>query len=179
MAKPMRVGFLGLFGSARRLACALVLAFGLAAQSAADAGPSIQAVRLGIINYLGEALDPVYIAQGWAGNVGPRAYSSGTCCLSVPREWKPGMTLRVEWNSDSMYLRGEKRLVGVDAPVLPYEPFHDGYIWAVFLPGGEVYVQPSRARPGAKGFLQGLPAPHEKPTEADFQAFVERNKRKD
>ncbi|VFR54974.1 hypothetical protein BRI6_0831 [plant metagenome] len=138
--------------------------------------PDTIAVRLGIINYLGEGLSPVSIAGAWAGNARARSYSSGTCCVSVPRQWKPGMTLRVEWNSDSMYLRGEKKLVGVDAPVLPYEPFHDGYVWAVFLPGGEVFVQPWGGAPGAEGFLQGLPAPHEKPTEADFRAFIERNK---
>ncbi|VFR26054.1 hypothetical protein ANT2_0772 [plant metagenome] len=86
------------------------------------------------------------------------------------------MTMRVEWNSDSMHLRGEKKLVGVDAPVLPYAPFHDGYAWAVFLAGGQVFVQPWGGGPGLEGFLQGLPAPHENPSDADFQAFIERNK---
>lgn len=164
-------------------ACAMALAFGLAKQAkgadgSAQAGapaPTIQAVRLGIINYLGEPLSPVFIDEGWAGNVGPRAYSSGTCCLSIPQHWQPGMTMKVEWRSDSMYLRGERALVRVDAPVLPYESFSDGYVWAVFLPGGEVFVQPWGGGPGLEGFLQGLPAPHEKPTEADFRAFIKRN----
>lgn len=136
--------------------------------------PETLGVRLGIINYLGESLDPVSIDQTWAGNARPRSYSSGTCCVSIATQWKPGMTMRVAWNSDSMFKRGDKQLVARDVPILPFEPFHDGYLWAVFLPGGEVYLQPAAARPGAAGFLQGLPPPGEE-TAADLRRFIERN----
>lgn len=136
--------------------------------------PERLGVRLGIVNYLGEALDPVSIDQVWAGNARPRSYSSGTCCVSIATRWTPGMTMRVAWNSDSMFRRGDKRLVAREVPVLPFEPFHDGFIWAVFLPGGEVYLQPAAARPGAEGFLQGLPQPGDE-TPADLRRFIENN----
>lgn len=54
--------------------------------------------------------------------------------------------MRVERRTDAMFKRGEEPMRVRDAPVLPYEPFHDGYIRAVFLPGGEVYLQPATAR---------------------------------
>lgn len=136
--------------------------------------PDTLGVRLGIINYLDEGVAPVYIDQGWAAGVRGHAYTSGTCCVSIPTQWKPGMTMRVEWRTDAMFKRGEKQMMSRDAPILPFEPFHDGYIWAVFLPGGEVYLQPSAARPGAEGFLQGLPPPGNE-TAADLRRFVEKN----
>lgn len=139
--------------------------------------PETLAVRLGVINYLDEAVAPVYINQGWAAGVRAHAYSSGTCCVSIPSKWRPGLTMRVEWNTDSMFLRGEHELLVRDVPVLPYEPFHDGYVWAVFLPGGEVRVQPSRSRPGAEGFLQGLPEPGVA-TEAELKQFIEKTQPK-
>lgn len=134
--------------------------------------PETLGVRLGIINYLDEGLAPVYINQSWAGGVRGRAYTSGTCCVSIPSQWKPGMTMRIEWNSDSMFERGENDLAARDAPVLPYPPFHSGYAWAIFLPGGEVRVQPGPTRPGAPDFLQGLPEPGEA-TEAELRQFIE------
>ncbi|HGN0626965.1 hypothetical protein [Achromobacter xylosoxidans] len=64
--------------------------------------------------------------------------------------------------------------VAREVPILPFEPFHDGFIWAVFLPGGEVYLQPEAACPGSEGFLQGLPQQGvEAP--ADLQRFIEHN----
>ncbi|CAB3743875.1 hypothetical protein LMG3458_06191 [Achromobacter deleyi] len=146
-----------------------------AAQSAPV--PETLDVRLGIINYLDEGLDPVFINQGWAGNARLRSYSSGTCCVSIPTKWKPGMTMRVQWRSDSMFKRGEKEMMTRDAPVLPYQPFHDGYVWAVFLPGGEVRLQPSDYGPGGPGFLQGLPQPGEA-TEAELKQFIEKTQPK-
>ncbi len=136
--------------------------------------PETLGVRLGIINYLGEGLDPVYINQGWAGNARPRSHSSGTCCVAIPTQWQPGMTMRIEWRTDSMFKRGETQLMVRDAPVLPYEPFHDGYAWAVFLPGGEIFVQPSDYGPGGPGFLQGLPQPADA-TEADLKRFLDKH----
>lgn len=144
------------------------------ARAQAEPIPETLGVRLGIINYLSEGVAPVYINQGWAAGVRGHAYTSGTCCVSIPTQWKPGMTMRVEWRTDTMFERGEKQMVSRDAPILPFEPFHDGYIWAVFLPGGEVYLQPSAARPGAEGFLQGLPPPGQE-TAADLRRFVEKN----
>ncbi|MGH8818767.1 MAG: DUF3304 domain-containing protein, partial [Achromobacter pestifer] len=137
--------------------------------------PETIALRLGVINYLDEGLAPVYINQGWASGVQAHAYTSGTCCISLPSQWKPGMTMRIEWSSDSMFRRGDNELAVRDAPVLPYEPFHSGYAWAIFLPGGEVRVQPSPAGPGAAGFLQGLPEPGEA-SPAQLQQFIEKTK---
>ncbi|MFY0478131.1 DUF3304 domain-containing protein [Achromobacter marplatensis] len=158
----------------------LVIAYALdcgAVQAQPMPIPETIAVRLGIINYLDEGLAPVYINQSWAGGVRGRAYTSGTCCVSIPSQWKPGMTMRIEWNSDSMFERGENDLAARDAPVLPYPPFHSGYAWAIFLPGGEMRVQPGPTRPGAPDFLQGLPEPGEA-TEVELRSFIERTRPK-
>ncbi|WP_183006300.1 DUF3304 domain-containing protein [Achromobacter sp. UMC71] len=139
--------------------------------------PATLGVRLGIINYLDEGLSPVFINRAWAGSARAQAYTSSTCCIAIATQWKPGMTMRVEWNSDSMFYRGENDLLVRDVPVMPYEPFHDGYVWAIFLPGGEVRLQPSRSRPGAEGFLLGLPPPGEA-TEAQLKQFTEKTQPK-
>jgi len=139
--------------------------------------PETIALRLGIVNYLGEGLSPVYINQGWAGSVRSQAYTSSTCCVSVPKKWVPGMTMRVEWNSDSMFERGQNALMVRDAPVLPYDISYSGYAWAVFLPSGEIFVQPSASGPGAEGFMNGLPEPG-KATEAELKQFIEKTQPK-
>ncbi|MBB1627864.1 DUF3304 domain-containing protein [Achromobacter sp. UMC71] len=139
--------------------------------------PETLAVRLGIVNYLDEGLSPVFINQAWAGTARAQAYTSSTCCVSLPREWVPGMTMRVEWNSDSMFERGQDALAVRDAPVLPYDISYSGYAWAIFLPGGEVRVQPSASRPDAADFLPGLPPPGEA-TEAQLKQFIEKTQPK-
>ncbi|CUI38450.1 hypothetical protein L7Q78_09480 [Achromobacter xylosoxidans] len=56
--------------------------------------PARLGVRLGLVNYLGEALDPVSIDLVWARNSRSRSYSSGTCRVSIAPRWTPGMTMR-------------------------------------------------------------------------------------
>lgn len=138
--------------------------------------PSVISARLSVINYLNEGIAPLFINEQWASGARKRSYSSGTCCVAIPSQWQPGMTMKVSWSTDTLFHQDPDALIERDAPVLPYKPFYSGYVWAVILPGGEVFLQPSNGGPGLAGFLQGLPAPHENPSVADFRAFIERNK---
>ncbi len=69
------------------------------------------------------------------------------------------MKMLVSWAASSMYTGDEKPdLVHREVEVPPCEPFSDGYVWAIFLPGGIVRVQPAPGLPGSDGFPP-LPRP--------------------
>lgn len=83
--------------------------------------------------------------------------------------------MTVSWSTDTLYLQGDKTLRVREAPVLPYEPFYDGFVWVVFLPSGDVFLQPAGGGPGMEGFMQGLPEPG-KASEEEMRQFAERNR---
>lgn len=137
--------------------------------------PAVISARLGTINYLNEGIAPLFINEQWASGARKLSYSTGTCCVAIPSQWQPGMTMKVSWSTDTLFHQDRDALIERDAPVLPYKPFYSGYVWAVILPGGEVFVQPSNGEPGLEGFLQGLPRPGVA-NEKDLEAFVARNR---
>lgn len=60
--------------------------------------------------YLGGDLDGVnhtsaainrFSVNGYGGaNISPYGYGGGMCCVMLPRVWRPGLVMKVEWESD-------------------------------------------------------------------------------
>ncbi len=103
--------------------------------------------------------------------IGPYQGGGGGCCYSVPSQWKPGMTVRVDWETgvggskgfpgfgdDAKYLAWEKKMKSQNkqhskiVPVPDYTGQETCGITVHFLPCDEVKVTTSCANYGRPGY---------------------------
>ena len=90
------------------------------------------------------------------------------CCVTLPRQWQPGMELVVrtkdgtraksarEWSLEKMPTIQHR------VPVPPYTPRDMGTVWVQLLPGGKVVLVVSRYdpdHPSWPGEVKGWPVP--------------------
>ncbi|MGQ7816331.1 DUF3304 domain-containing protein [Metapseudomonas furukawaii] len=71
---------------------------------------SLAGCSLGESEYLGGNLNGVnhtsaainyFKVNGYGGpNISPHGYGGGMCCVMLPREWRPGLMMKVEWETD-------------------------------------------------------------------------------
>ncbi|MCY1302478.1 hypothetical protein D9M70_521340 [compost metagenome] len=71
---------------------------------------SLAGCSLGEPEYLGGNLNGVnhtsaainyFTVNGYGGpNISPHGYGGGMCCAMLPREWRPGLLMKVEWETD-------------------------------------------------------------------------------
>jgi len=130
------------FSGLRQFACFLALVgAGCAVQSSAGA------MELVGINYTDQYV-ALYTVNGYAGaNILP--HSGGgkfVCCISVPREWKPGMTVTVKWTHDRNADPIPWKTQVVEVP--QYRPEDRGVFAVHFLPNDEVKVLVTRITVG-------------------------------
>jgi len=98
-------------------------------------------------NYTDEHVE-AFTVNGYPGpNIYP--HSGGgkfVCCISVPREWKPGMTVTVKWTDDrnANPIPWKTRVVEVPA----YTPEDISRFAVHFFSGGEVKVLVTTKGPG-------------------------------
>ncbi|WP_237741908.1 DUF3304 domain-containing protein [Herbaspirillum rubrisubalbicans] len=67
------------------------------------------------------------------------------CCLKLPKKWKPGMQVRVEWQKSNKKMTEETMRIKV-MEIPEYDEAGDLYV--AFYPGDEVEVVVSWAEPG-------------------------------
>ncbi|HDR9481229.1 TPA: DUF3304 domain-containing protein [Burkholderia aenigmatica] len=130
-----------------------------AATAADEAGIGL---KLNALNYTDVPIGTFYVDGTWGGNVAARIGSAGggiTCCVSVPEQWRPGLTVDVEWRNDEMFKRDPHALASRVVPIEPYGSFSDGYLWIVFFPGDRIKAYASPWLPGAPEFPEGLQVP--------------------
>ena len=65
---------------------------------------------------------------------------STVCCVMLPRQWQPGMTVKVTWNVTNW-----RDCTGKDyEAVVPVDKYDEaGHVWVSFLPKGKVRVTAS------------------------------------
>jgi hypothetical protein len=131
--------------------------------SAAKADDTLD-LNINALNYTDVAIGRFYVNDVQDGAVRARGNggaSGTTCCVSLPARWHPGLTVSVEWRDDAMYARNPNALAHRVVPVERYEPFDDGSLWVLFMPGDTIKAYASRWNPGFPGFPEGLQWPNE------------------
>jgi len=90
----------------------------------------------------------MYVVNGYPGDdILPHGGGgSFICCISVPREWKPGMTVIVKWTDDRNTNPIPWKTRVVEVP--PYWPDDIGMFAVHFFPGDEVKVLVTMKGPG-------------------------------
>lgn len=108
-----------------------------------------QAGAMDIVGY--NYTDEVVSAFSVNGYPGPNVYPHGgggkfVCCISVPREWKPGMTVTVKWTAhrNANPIPWKTRVVDVPR----YTPEDISRFAVHFFPGDEVKVLVTTKGPG-------------------------------
>jgi hypothetical protein len=122
-------------------------------------------------NYTEDYIHQFYVEGAWGGNV--RAYGGGgkfTCCVGVPRYWRPGLTATVRWTTSSSIPgthSGEtwhEEIVAID----PYEKA-GGSMNTHFFPDNKVRLIVSEMGPSAEKYPG--PPPPEKPADWPYGRY--------
>lgn len=131
-------------------------------------------LMLAIANYSSDGLGAVYINEVWAAGMLPKSSGNpGTCCVSLPRIWKPGTKVRVAYRTTSMFLRDEKSFVERDVLVPYYPPFFDGALYFLYFPDDQVRVVATASMVGYPNFGYPIDAPHLVKEAQELSPFLE------
>ena len=75
--------------------CLLVLLAGCSVGESKFLGGDLNGV-----NHTSAAIN-YFSVNGYGGpNISPHGYGGGMCCAMLPRQWQPGLKLKVEWETD-------------------------------------------------------------------------------
>ena len=126
--------------------------------------PSTQDSEIGlsvsILNYTDQPLGVVYVNDSWAGGMlihgGGNSFAGSA---SLPRKWRPGLTVRVDWQDDTLYQKDRNALHRAVVPVSPYTGNYPSILFVAFFPNQEIKVFPSSMGPGHPEFPEGLQRP--------------------
>ena len=126
--------------------------------------PSTQDSEIGlsvsILNYTDQPLGVVYVNDNWAGGMlihgGGNSFAGSA---SLPRKWRPGLTVRVDWQDDTLYQKDRNALHSAVVPVSPYTGNYPSILFVAFFPNQEIKVFPSSMGPGHPEFPEGLQRP--------------------
>ena len=114
------------------------------------------------MNYTKEGIGVFYVDGRWGGAL-PRFGGGGkqTCCAAIPAKWRPGIKVKIEWRTDSLWERDENGLFEKILEVPPYPDGIAGGLFVMFLPGGDVRVYSSNYDPGHPKWPDKLDFPYE------------------
>ena len=114
---------------------------------------SLAPVSLGAAHHMGDKFNipAFYVDRSIGGSVGREGGSGTTCCMLLPRVWRPGLSVEVRWgindwsNENQEELRAGKydslRSGGMFIAQVPVERYeHAGHVWVHFFTGNKVRV---------------------------------------
>ncbi|WMJ70218.1 DUF3304 domain-containing protein [Stenotrophomonas sp. 24(2023)] len=137
-----------------------------------DASPDI-GLRLAVANYSDDGLGTVFINGTWAGSMRQNASGNpSTCCVSLPRQWQPGLKVSVAYRTSSMYLKDKRSIAERDILVPPYPPFFDGDITFLYFPNDQIRVVVSPILLGYPDFPYPIPPPELEDETGSLKAFL-------
>lgn len=148
----------------RWLTIAAALLFAVLALVVFKKEPSQQDSEIGlsvsILNYTDQPLGVVYVNDSWAGGMlihgGGNSFAGSA---NLPRKWRPGLTVRVNWRDDALYQKDRNALHSAVVPVSPYTGNYPSILFVAFFPNQEIKVFPSSMGPGHPEFPEGLQRP--------------------
>jgi len=56
--------------------------------------------NLEAVNHTSAAINRFSVNGYGGGNASPNGYGGGMCCVLLPRVWRPGLVMKVEWETD-------------------------------------------------------------------------------
>ena len=126
--------------------------------------PSTQDSEIGlsvsILNYTDQPLGVVYVNDSWAGGMlihgGGNSFAGS---VSLPRKWRPGLTVRVDWRDDALYQKDQEALYSAMVPVAPYTGNSPSILYVAFFPDQKIKAFPTSFSPGHPEFPEGLQRP--------------------
>ncbi|MFL9885179.1 DUF3304 domain-containing protein [Paraburkholderia agricolaris] len=135
-----------------------------AKSDAASAEHESMGLKLNGLNYTEVPIGDFYVDGTWGAAIPSRIGSWGSkviCCVSLPHEWHPGLTVTVKWQDDNLYKKDPNAMASREVPVEKYEYFSDGFLWVLFFPNDRIKVYASPWMPGFPDFPEGLQEPGE------------------
>ncbi|SIO61509.1 Protein of unknown function [Burkholderia sp. GAS332] len=131
---------------------------------AASAEHEPMGLKLNGLNYTEVPIGDFYVNGTWGAAIPSRIGSWGSkiiCCVSLPHEWHPGLTVTVQWQDDNLYKKDPDAMAHREVAVEKYEYFSDGFLWVLFFPNDKIKVYASPWMPGFPDFPEGLQEPGE------------------
>ncbi|MCU9949058.1 DUF3304 domain-containing protein [Pseudomonas sp. PDM13] len=64
------------------------------------------------VNHASAAINNFSVNGYGGGNANPHGYGGGACCVMLPREWRPGILMKVEWETDPNTVENGKTFPG-------------------------------------------------------------------
>ncbi len=112
------------------------------------------------VNHTSAAINSFSVNGYGGGNASPHGYGGGACCVLLPREWRPGLLMKVEWETDPdpyakspplgtdefrAFMVKHKANYGHHTAIVPLPPYEEGLcdLEVHFLPCHQVKVTTS------------------------------------
>ena len=146
-----------------KAAAVLLAALALMATVGCSAGaPEEEELGLTVrpLNYTDVNLDEIFVDGIWVG--GEARHGGGYSVagsIGVPAKWRPGITVKVEWSDDPLYMKDPKASYSASVVIPPYQEKLPSSLWLQFYPGGRLAAVASSYVPGHPLFPGGLKSP--------------------
>ena len=165
-----------MFGPWLQLAMALsLLALSSACKPAEPAEPASYAAGITGYNFTSEGVQAFYVNGQWGSNLPPFGGGGGTtCCVNVPKHWRPGLVAKIDWtighytlpSSQTAAMTTEQvraccwsqRTLSKTVPIERYDP-EGGGLQVFFLPNDEIKVWVSNYDLGHEKHPSGMAYP--------------------
>lgn len=124
---------------------------------------------LSAYNYSNEGIQEFHLDGTWGSNVGVGAGGGAVCCVSVPKKWRPRLTVTLEWRRSDCGIprspqctienagKWPKKSFKKTIPIEPYEV--PGRVQVMFLPDDDVKIYVRDEDPWADEHPSHLGAP--------------------
>ena len=146
-----------------------------ACQPAEPAEPASYAAGIAGYNFTSEGVQEFYVNGQWGSNVPPYGGGGGaTCCVNVPKHWRPGLVAKIDWtighytlsSSQTAAMTTEQvraccwsqRTLSKTVPIERYDP-EGGRLQVFFLPNDEIKVWVYDAGPQNPSHPSGMAYP--------------------
>lgn len=123
---------------------------------------------LSAYNYSNEGIQEFYLDGAWGSGVGIGGGGGAVCCVSVPKKWRPDLTVTLEWRRSDCGKGVDEngwsncrndpanptRIIKRTIPIEPYDRAEN--VQVMFLPNDEIRIYVSGLSPSHPEHPSGL-----------------------